>query len=93
MKSRIKKEVKFKKGRKGTWYWLIWWWIGYHGLYQINWKIKLKWHKLVCRFWNWRIPKDLNYYLKEWWKIDHRKDKSWSGRDFRFYLYNHKVSK
>lgn len=23
--------------RNGTWYWRIWWWFGYHGLYQLNW--------------------------------------------------------
>jgi|GEM_PF-3604180 len=26
--------------RKSTWYWRIWWWFGYHGLYQINWWFK-----------------------------------------------------
>lgn len=26
--------------RRDTWYWRIWWWIGYHGLYQIDWWIK-----------------------------------------------------
>jgi len=28
--------------RKATWYWRIWWWFGYHGLYQINWWLKKK---------------------------------------------------
>ncbi len=28
------------KMRKKTWYWSIWWWMGYHGLYQINWWLK-----------------------------------------------------
>jgi hypothetical protein len=28
------------KGRNATWYWRIWWWMGYHGLYQINWDWK-----------------------------------------------------
>lgn len=28
------------KVRTKTWYWSIWWWYGYHGLYQINWMIK-----------------------------------------------------
>ena len=23
--------------RKVTWYWKIWWWFGYHGIYQIGW--------------------------------------------------------
>lgn len=23
--------------RKATWYWRIWRWIGYHGIYQIGW--------------------------------------------------------
>lgn len=26
--------------RLKTWYWSIWWWLGYHGLYQINWAWK-----------------------------------------------------
>jgi hypothetical protein len=26
--------------RKPTWYLKIWWWFGYHGLYQINWYLK-----------------------------------------------------
>lgn len=30
--------------RLKTWYWSIWWWIGYHGLYQINWAWK-RWKK------------------------------------------------
>jgi len=25
------------KMREPRWYWRLWWWIGYHGLYQINW--------------------------------------------------------
>ncbi len=27
--------------RRSTWYWRIWWWFGYHGLYQISWW----WHR------------------------------------------------
>lgn len=42
---------------------------------------------LVARYWNWRIPKDLNLYLKRWNSIDHRRDKSVSGKDFRFWYY------
>lgn len=26
--------------REPIWYWRIWWWLGYHGLYQINWHFK-----------------------------------------------------
>ncbi len=28
------------QGRKGTWYWRVWWWYGYHGLYQIDRRLK-----------------------------------------------------
>jgi len=31
-----------KEMRRPTWYWRIWWWFGYHGLYQINWWLKRK---------------------------------------------------
>lgn len=37
--------------RHATWYWKIWWWIGYHGLYQIDWWLKrkgLKEEKIKC---------------------------------------------
>ena len=30
----------FKGGRKGAWWVRIWWWYGYHGLYQIDWWMK-----------------------------------------------------
>lgn len=30
-------EIKLRKSR---WYWRIWWFFGYHGLYQINWIYK-----------------------------------------------------
>lgn len=56
--------------------------------------IKKTWSKLRmipfnlwCRLWNWRLPKDMDEHLENWLKIDHRKDKSFSGKDFRFYLY------
>lgn len=26
--------------RRCTWYWRVWWFYGYHGLYQIDWKMK-----------------------------------------------------
>jgi hypothetical protein len=26
------------RARLPTWFWRIWWWIGYHGLYQIGWR-------------------------------------------------------
>ena len=60
---------------------------------QLKFKIWLEWHILICRFWNWRIPMDINLYIEEWQKIDHRKDKSLSGKDFRFWLYLRKVDK
>lgn len=34
------------KLRKPTWYWKIWWFLGYHGLYQINWG----WKKVMAFF-------------------------------------------
>ena len=34
---KLKELLKNDKTRYRTWYWLIWWWMGYHGLYQINW--------------------------------------------------------
>ena len=42
--------MKRNKTRKGTWYWRIWWWFGYHGLYQINW-----WWKNGGKL-NWKKP-------------------------------------
>lgn len=27
----------YGSGRSVTWYWRIWWWIGYHGPYQLSW--------------------------------------------------------
>jgi hypothetical protein len=26
--------------RHATWYWRIWWWYGYHGLYRVDWWLK-----------------------------------------------------
>jgi hypothetical protein len=41
--------------REPTWYWRIWWWIGYHGLYQIGWRymgaVKLPGSGLLGTFW------------------------------------------
>lgn len=34
--------------RHATWYWRIWWWFGYHGLYQLDW-----WWKGSRRPWPW----------------------------------------
>lgn len=51
----------------------------------------LQWHKLVCIYWNWRLPHDLDKQLKEWKKIDHRKDKSLSGKSFRLWMYLRKI--
>jgi len=55
--------------------------------------IWLEIHKIICRYWNWRLPKDLNKELKRWKKIDYRKDRSWSGRSFRFWYYIRQVDK
>ncbi len=30
----------FEGGRRGSWWVRIWWWYGYHGLYQIDWAMK-----------------------------------------------------
>ena len=36
--------------RESTWYWRIWWWFGYHGLFQLNW-----WWR-GYRDWPWSPP-------------------------------------
>lgn len=54
-------------------------------------KVKLFFHMLKCIYWEWRIPWDLNGILEEWQEIDHRKDRSLSGKDFRLYLYKEKL--
>jgi len=54
-------------------------------------KAKLFFYRLKCIYWNWRIPLDLDSILGEWQGIDHRKDRSWSGKDFRLYLYKRKL--
>lgn len=48
-------------------------------------------HKIKCRYWNWRIPADINLYIQRWQAIDHRKDHSVTGKDFRFWYYMRKV--
>jgi len=58
--------------------------------------ILYKFYRCIPLFNNWKLPKNLNYYLHEWLSIDHRKDKSISGRDFRLWLYlrlNDKIAK
>lgn len=50
-------------------------------------------HKLYCRFWSWRLPKDLNSMLETWQSIDHRGDKGLTGKDFRAWVYFRKVGK
>ena len=60
---------------------------------QLKFNIWLKWHKIICIFWNWRLSQDLDYLLEEWQKIDHRKDKSYTGRSFRAWYYIRKVDK
>lgn len=39
-----------KAARKATWYWRIWWWIGYHGIYQIGWWWKKRGTKRARRY-------------------------------------------
>ncbi len=58
---------------------------------KIKFWIALQFHKVRCEFWNWRLPPDLNYWLNEWQKIDHRKDKSYTGKDFRCWIYMKKL--
>lgn len=60
----------------------------YHGL---KFRIWLFFHTLKCRFWNWRIPRDLNSLLTKWNSIDRSKDDSWTSHDFRFWLYVEKI--
>lgn len=53
-------------------------------------KIKLELYKLVCRYNNWMVQRDLpkyTHYIKEWANIDRKKDKSLSADDFRFWVY------
>jgi hypothetical protein len=47
----------------------------------------------LLRYWYFclRVPKDINLYIKRWNSIDHRRDKSLSGRDFRFWYFNRKM--
>jgi hypothetical protein len=54
-------------------------------------RIKLFFFKIKCYYWDWRLPKDLNILENKWRNIDHRKDRSLSGKDFRFWLYLRKV--
>lgn len=54
---------------------------------QMLFLIWLECHKLVCTIWLLRLPRDLNEKLEEWQSIDHRKDRSMSGKDFRHWLY------
>ena len=46
-------------------------------------------HKLKCIYWNWRLPIETNDLLKMFNRIDHRKDKSLSGKDFRLFMYKY----
>lgn len=40
---------------------------------------------------NLRVPRDINLYIKRWNSIDHRRDRSLAGRDFRFWYFNRKM--
>jgi hypothetical protein len=33
----IGRRQEISRPRYGTWMWRLWWWYGYHGLYQIDW--------------------------------------------------------
>lgn len=55
-------------------------------------------HKAACIYWNEKLlfqKKNLlklyPEYYKKWLKIDRKKDKSWSAKDFRFWLYLRKI--
>lgn len=54
-------------------------------------KVRIFKYKIRCWWWNFRIPKDLNLYLKRWQAIDRRRDKSISSEDFRFWFYLRKL--
>lgn len=54
-------------------------------------KVKTFFYSFKCRYWNWRLPLDTDSILEEWQKIDHRKDRSLSGKDFRLYVYKKKL--
>jgi hypothetical protein len=50
--------------------------------------------RVLLRYWwfNLRVPKDINLYIKRWNSIDHRRDKSLAGKDFRFWYFNRKMA-
>lgn len=54
-------------------------------------KVKTFFYSFKCRYWNWRLPLDMNRILEKYLKIDHRKDRSLSGKDFRLYMYKSKL--
>ena len=49
--------------------------------------MKMKLYRLLCKWTVFWLPRRLNDYQREWQKIDHRKDKSLSAYDFRFWVY------
>lgn len=61
-------------------------------LYLLKVKIRVFFHTLKAIYWNWRLPLDIIELYNEWVKIDHRKDKSLSGRDFRLWVYLRKLN-
>jgi hypothetical protein len=52
-------------------------------------EIKLCLHRLKCIYWNWRIPLETDALREVFNRIDHRKDKSLSGKDFRLFMYKY----
>jgi hypothetical protein len=48
-------------------------------------------YRARCIYWDWRIPSDINLYIKRWGAIDRRKDKSLSTKDFRQWYYLRKI--
>lgn len=68
--------------RRATWYWRIWWWYGYHGLYQIDWQWK--------RFQGWRTGTQERCPNGRWSEVDG----AWIGDQCdlgRFHLGQHRM--
>ncbi len=51
--------------RRGTWYWQVWWWYGYHGLYQIDWG-KKGFPKRLRGIRHWCDLPDGYYWTTDW---------------------------
>ncbi len=84
VKSRFGEEkAKGLTGRSATWYWKIWWWIGYHGLYQINWWYKKQVEKFAAYNGYYPVNKEAEF-LQELVKESARRGGATIESDVRF---------